>query len=181
VKVAQVVAGRYYSNRQGQIRKVTGISNGIATYECISSGKHTSGHTMVPPPGSIRKVAVGSVASWATHDVTTDYAQEAVEELIDPAEVRKTYRRITDSLCGIAAGIGYVMASHGSTMARDIGVVAVPWEPWAHPPAILVRTLCEACEGELLGDHVDNVHGRKSFAIALKNKVILQLSVIAPQ
>lgn len=70
-----------------------------------------------------------------------------------------------------ARGCGYALAIHGS-LARDIDIIAIPWEQQADDPELLFERLLGVLAGKFgraarSGDWVDKAHGRRAAMIYL--------------
>lgn len=69
-----------------------------------------------------------------------------------------------------ARGLGYAVAVHGSE-ARDIDLVAIPWDNNAAAPKALVDRICGVLAGKLgratslLSDWSEKPHGRQAVTI----------------
>jgi len=69
-----------------------------------------------------------------------------------------------------ARGCGYALTVHGS-LARDIDLVAIPWDESADEPELLVQRLCGVLAGKLgraiysRADWTDKPHGRRAVCI----------------
>lgn len=69
-----------------------------------------------------------------------------------------------------ARGCGYALTVHGS-LARDIDLVAIPWEPGADEPELLVNRLCGVLAGKIgrathsSADWGEKPHGRRAVSI----------------
>lgn len=88
------------------------------------------------------------------------------------------YAALYQLMVPIARRLGYALALHG-TMARDLDVIAVPWQCEAVSDAVLVAALAEAC-GAVGHDAspTEKEHGRHAWKLWLGSGLYVDLSVM---
>ena len=80
----------------------------------------------------------------------------------------------------IALKYGYAIGVHGS-MARDLDIIAVPWDETVKDEYRMIIEICDAIGGRVRGIEVfDKPHGRKAYMIPF-NDLYLDISVFPPK
>lgn len=114
--------------------------------------------------------------SPALRRATKAYTKRLLKDLLPPLRLA-------------ARGSGYAIAVHGS-LARDLDLVAIPWEQDAEAPEELLNKLCGVLAGvlgrattlniNLKGDVqlTDKPHGRKVATITTTGHVEIDLSIM---
>lgn len=110
---------------------------------------------------------------WQLNEEEIEWMNAPMGPITTAARLGAIYDDALVAMRAVALSHGYALATHGSQM-RDLDVIAVPWEEWASPAALLADGLRAAVGGTFsVGTQSGEVmtvfpHGRMAWAIHLR-------------